>query len=285
MSNQQFIDLCDEVILTRELLDSCPNLVALSITCKKEDDFSILKDYEKIKFLYLYGTKNIDLSILTGLKHIQWLTTDAIDISFISECTELLVLSLIFDQFNGNLNPLCNCTKLKILFSTSIHIKNISFVSKCTQLIKLDIFNSPITDINSLSNCKNLIYLQLGSSDLNNLSALNECKKIECIYVNNIRDNSFLKIHNDMIIQLIDYEGEKIYKIISLKNKNSKDIDLKNKISENNNIPDLSEFSDLFIDKDPFHNDINIEYTIFESLSDKNYDSKLDNDIFTHMCS
>ncbi|KAL0220233.1 hypothetical protein RCL1_000088 [Eukaryota sp. TZLM3-RCL] len=117
----------------------------------------------KLKKLNLYGHGE-----LFSLKGFQvFLNLQELDISLTSV---------------NDLEPLRDCTSLKILLLKSTNVVDISPLSYCHLLQKLSLNSSLVTDVSPLSSCVLLETLDIASTQVRDISSLSHCLRLQNLY-------------------------------------------------------------------------------------------------------
>ncbi len=152
----------------------------------------IQEDLNQITELTLDRMEITDISDLSGLKNIFYLSVESnqiTDISALSGLTNLKYLYLESNQIT-DISPISGLTKLEYLFLSYNQIDGISALSELTNISELRLSDNQISDISALSKLTNIDTLLLNQNQISDISVLKELTKLNNVdlYLNEITD-------------------------------------------------------------------------------------------------
>ena len=159
------------------------------------EEMALLTEFEAVGD---YGTEITDLTGLEHATNLKWLSLWGNKITDISPLAELIHLTFLDLDLNGNipdLSPLSGLTELRELNLWANNISDITPLSGLTALTGLDLDGNEIADISPLSKLPHLEWLILSSNAVSDLSPLSELTELGwlSLWFNNISDISPLE--------------------------------------------------------------------------------------------
>ena len=132
-----------------------------------------------------------DLMGITEL-NLDWTLYEDLNIEDIKYLKGLETLSLSSYQYNFDLTPLANLTKLNSLNLFGNHIDDIRPLERLTNLTKLNLGSNKITDISALKDLTNLVELQLNGNKITDIRLLSDMTDLKKLMIggNQIKDYS-----------------------------------------------------------------------------------------------
>lgn len=132
-----------------------------------------------------------DLMGITEL-NIDWTLYEDLNIEDIKYLKGLETLSLSSYQYNFDLTPLANLTKLNSLNLFGNAINDIRPLERLTNLTKLNLGSNNITDISALKDLTNLVELQLNGNKITDIRLLSDMADLKKLMIggNQIKDYS-----------------------------------------------------------------------------------------------
>jgi Leucine-rich repeat (LRR) protein/uncharacterized protein YjdB len=184
------LDVSDKNILDLGGIENLTSLETLNLDSNRKlnvDTISKLNELPNLKYLDLSSTPVDDLSVLSGLIHLQSLKLQMnckydgfANVDGLKSLTNLKELDLS-DNPIGDINGLKDLTNLEKLNLGSTSLKDISALSGLKNLQYLNLNRNDIEDISSLSGLTNLQYLDLGMNPVSNISALSKLTNLQTL--------------------------------------------------------------------------------------------------------
>jgi internalin A len=210
------LDVTGKNILDLGGIENLTSLETLNLKSNKKlnvDTISKLNELPNLKYLDLSSTPVDDLSVLSGLIHLQSLKLQMnckyngfANVDGLKSLTNLKELDLsdnIIDDVNG-LKDLTNLEKLSL---EDTGLKDISTLSGLTNLQYFNLNRNDIEDISSLSGLTDLQYLDLGRNPVSNISALSKLTNLQTLLLSKYSASS--SIHYDKISDISALSGLK----------------------------------------------------------------------------
>ena len=159
-------------------------------------DLSLLSGLTSLGWLSLSGNSISDVSALSNLTSLErlFLHTNSIsDVSALSGLTSLKVLDLYTNSIS-DVSALSNLTSMRWLSLSGNSISDVSALSNLTSLERLDLYSNSISDVSALSNLTSMRWLFLYSNSISDVSALSNLTSLEVLDLasNSISDVSAL---------------------------------------------------------------------------------------------
>lgn len=212
LPNLKRLYLLDEEYVAPREIRKLQGLEALQIAIDDKEGLNCLAELESLKYLDLhmaiqeysdYKQQPLDVSVLAGLNHLQWLSMDNFwegefqGIGQILNMPELTTLKVGGDSVVSNVqllldpaaladNPAIEELRLSgcsILNEETGEELDFSFLTHYKGVKKLYLDNCDLTDISVLSELSDLRVCSLQNNEITDFSPLLSCKKLEKIYI------------------------------------------------------------------------------------------------------
>lgn len=229
------------LVLLGIILTSCTNNEAtketghsqVSSIVKQELEEKLNKDFEDI-------TKN-DLKEIKSLElHASKEVAEPLDISGISELTNLENLSVNFPIKSEDKDLLSKLSNLKRLNIENVNIENTLDISNLVQLEHLDLINCSVNDLSFLQELTNLRSLLLDQNSINDLSPIRDLTELSALYLRSNNITSIEPLSNLTNLKYLNIESNHIKNLTPLLDMN----ELESLYANNNPITDLSPLTD-----------------------------------------
>ncbi|MCD5324438.1 MULTISPECIES: leucine-rich repeat domain-containing protein [Pontibacillus] len=229
------------LVLLGIILTSCTNNEAtkeaghsqVSSIVKQELEEKLNKDFEDITKNDLKEIKSLELNASKEV-------AEPLDISGISELTNLENLSVNFPIKSEDKDLLSKLSNLKRLNIENVNIENTLDISNLVQLEHLDLINCSVNDLSFLQELTNLRSLLLDQNSINDLSPIRDLTELSALYLRSNNITSIEPLSNLTNLKYLNIESNHIENLRPLLDMN----ELESLYANNNPITDLSPLTD-----------------------------------------
>ncbi len=183
-----------------------------------EEAVPLLRAAAPVVLLNLGNTQVSDITVLSGLRHLQLLDltrTLVSDITVLSDLTQLQSLNLGNTQVS-DITALSGLRQLQSLDLMSTSVFDITALSGLRQLQSLELLDTQVSDISVLSGLRQLQSLDLGNTRVSEITSLSGLRQLQSLDLGHTRVSDITSLSGLRQLQSLDLGHTRISDITSL---------------------------------------------------------------------